>query len=258
MLRRNEIGKGTRRYFVITSLGRNRWYWVVWPSLRELQAASNRLYHIAEGIKETKETAVENTLAVAGRYAVWIAAKYAKTYYQNNKANLKSMADSPLKSQATQVPVVQEFLFRDIYDPTVKQWQAVPHGIVKRTRKYIYVDQNPFTIGNLTTSWLDGDASTYKLDRQSLDVQGYAFIPATSFLTDQEEPIFFVSARHTWQGSQLPIYLQVLHLSWPCTVTEVHEAYRKLVRSVHPDGGGSHEKFIELQVAYEQALHLCR
>jgi hypothetical protein len=37
----------------------------------------------------------------------------------------------------------------------------------------------------------------------------------------------------------------------------VEEFYRQKSREVHPDCGGSHEAFIELQRAYEQAMELC-
>ena len=49
----------------------------------------------------------------------------------------------------------------------------------------------------------------------------------------------------------------MLNLSWPCTLTEVKRAYRKLVKGAHPDGGGNQDKFLALQEAYEQALQLC-
>ena len=254
----NETGKRNRRFFAITSVGKNRWYWVVWPSLQELQAAVTPLFHIAEGVEDTKEVAVEKALDVGGIYASWIAAKYAKAYYQNNKADKTARGDRPPKAELADVPVLHEFLYRDIYDAGTRQWVSEPHRIVRRTSKYVFVEQHVSSSAALTGSWLDAEQPTYRLDRQALEQQGYAFIPATTVLSDQEEPVFFISAHYTWQGSQVPACLQVLNLSWPCTPTEVQEAYRKLVRSAHPDGGGSHEKFIELQAAYEQALRLCR
>lgn len=242
----------------MTSIGRNRWYWVVWPSLKELQEAVAPLFHIAEGVEETKDVAVEKALDVAGMYASWIAAKYARAYYQNTKAGTITIGNRPRKAKAADLPSLHEFLYRDIYDTATKQWVSEPHRIVRRTSKFVYVEQHPFSPDALTGGWLDQEQPAYRVDRQALEKQGYAFIPATTVLTDREEPVFFVSARYTWQGSQVPPCLQALHLSWPCTVTAVQEAYRRLVRSAHPDGGGSHAKFIKLQAAYEQALRLCR
>jgi hypothetical protein len=254
----NETGKGNRRFFALTSLGKNRWYWVVWPSLIELQTSANPISHIAEGVEETKADAVEKALDVAGRFAAWVAGKYALAYYQNTKAGTTPSGNRSRIPGSPGVPVLHEYLYRDIYDDSTKQWQSVPHRIVNRTSKYIYVEQRPFSRDDLTGSWLDGEQPVYRLDRQALEQQGYAFIPATAALPEHEEPVFFISERYIWQGNQVPTCLKVLHLSWPCTVTDVHEAYRKLVKSTHPDGGGSHDKFLELQAAYEQALRLIK
>ena len=77
---------GNRRFFATASLGKNRWYWVVWPSLRELQISVNPISPIAEGVEQTKADDVEKVLDVAGRLAAWIAGKYVKAYYQNTRA----------------------------------------------------------------------------------------------------------------------------------------------------------------------------
>jgi hypothetical protein len=258
MMSANETGKGNRRFFAIASLGKNRWYWVVSPSLSELQTLANPVSHIAEGVEETKADAVEKALDVAGRFATWIAGKYAKAYYQNTKAGRTPTGNRARNVESPDVPVLHEYLYRDIYDAGNKQWMSMPHRIVNRTSKYIYVEQRPSSREDLTGSWLDGEQPTYRLDRQTLEQQGYAFIPAAAALADHEEPVFFISERYVWQENQAPACLKVLHVSWPCTVTDVQDAYRKLVKSAHPDGGGSHDKFLELQVAYEQALRLCR
>jgi hypothetical protein len=253
----NEAGKASRRFFAITSLDTSRWYWVVWPSLSELQSSTQPLFHIAEGIEKTKAAAVEKALDVAGRFATWIAAKYAKAYHQNTKVDTTRIGPRPRNLGSSNVPVLHEFLYRDIYDPTTKQWMSVPYRITRKTSKYIYVEQRPYSRKGLPGSWLDDEYPTYRLDRQTLEQQGYAFIPATANLKENEEPVFFTSEHYKSQGNQVPACLQVLHLSWPCTVTEVQEAYRRLVKTAHPDGGGSHDKFLELQAAYEQALRLC-
>lgn len=48
--------------------------------------------------------------------------------------------------------------------------------------------------------------------------------------------------------------LSVLGLSYPCTKDDVKRAYKRLAKQLHPDSGGSHEKFIALNAAYEQAM----
>jgi hypothetical protein len=128
-----------RRFFAVAALGANRCYWVVWPSLEELQASEEPLLHIDEGCEKTKAEAVDRAL--------------------------------------------------------------------------------------------------------------------------QEEPVFFDRPRHDRArrfGGQLAQCLKMLNLSWPCTVADVKQAYRRLVKRAHPDGGGSHDQFLALQEAYEQALRMCR
>ena len=247
----NATSKGNRRFFAIASLGRSRWYWVVWPSLIELQSSINPLFHIAEGVEETKAQAVEKALDTAGRYATWIAAKYARAYYRNTRAGSGRM-------ESAAVPVLHEFLYRDIYDASTQQCTSMPHRIVRKTSNYVFVEQHPYSPEHGTGSWMEAEQITYRLDRQFLEKNGYAFLPASVILTDHEEPVFFAARRGNGYESQLLKCFQVLHLKWPCTVSEVQEAYRRLVKSAHPDGGGSHDQFIELQTAYEQALRLCR
>src|SRR5215207_8240319 len=102
----NETGKGNKRFFAITSLDRSRWYWVVWPSLDELQTSVNPLFHIAEGVEKTKAAAVEKALEVGGRYATWIAAKYAKAYHHNTKAGTTRVGDRPGNAESPGIPVL--------------------------------------------------------------------------------------------------------------------------------------------------------
>src|SRR5215208_6530438 len=132
----NETGKGNRRFFAISSLGKNRWYWVVWPSLSELQTSTTPVSHVVEGVEETKADAVEKALDVAGRFGTWIAAQYALAYYQNTKAGATLTGNRARIAGSPDVPVLHEYLYRDVYDAVTKQWKSVPHRIVNRTNKY--------------------------------------------------------------------------------------------------------------------------
>ncbi len=255
----NDPRKGKKRFFAISSPGRKRWYWVVWPSLEELQAAKEPLLHIAEGYEKSKAKAVERASELAGNDAERIAAKYAKAY-RRNRADTRQKKNEHRITEPPDIPAAQEFLYRDVYDTVTKHWDSVPHRIVRKTTKYVYVEQRPYSPGDLTASWLDRERPAFRLDRQALGQNGYAFIPVTAYVADTEEPMFFAKARHERTGSyerQLPKCLDMLRLSWPCTVTDVKEAYRKLVKCAHPDGGGDHDRFLALQEAYEQALQMC-
>jgi hypothetical protein len=90
-----------------------------------------------------------------------------------------------------------------------------------------------------------------------LEQEGYAFVPATAYVEDAEE-IYFSNEYTKASGDVQIKCIQMLNLSWPCTEADVKGAYRRLVKSTHPDGGGSQEQFLALQETYEQALQLCR
>jgi hypothetical protein len=249
----------SRRFFAITSLGRNRWYWVVWPSLAELQASEEALLHVADGCEKTKAEAVERALEVAGSRAEWVAAKYATAYRQSRLVS-RGAADNEHATAPSGAPDTQEFLYQDVRDEATRHWRSVPHRVVRKTRKHIVVERRAYVPDDLTGSWLDHEQPTFRLDRRMLEQEGYAFVPVTADAADMEEPVFFTRPYHVRVGRRepgSPRCLDTLGLAWPCTAAEVKSAYRKLVKRSHPDGGGSHAKFLALQAAYEEALQLC-
>jgi hypothetical protein len=234
-----------RTFFAVTSLGKDRWYWVVWPSLEMRQSSGEPARHLAEGYEHTKAEAVERALKVAGMRGEWVAAKYAKAYRGRH-------------SQGRQTLEAVEFLYRDVQDMATGQWRSVPHRVGKKTKKYVYVERRPYNPERLTGSWLDRDVPTFRLDRAMLEHKGYAFVPLTA---DVDDPLFFAvpyKERVVQYAGQAFTCFSLFGLSFPCTVAEVKAAYRRLAKRAHPDHGGSHGEFLKLQAAYEQALHLCR
>jgi hypothetical protein len=256
----NEPEKGKRRFFAVTSLGKNRWYWVVWPSLAELQASEEPLLHIGEGYQKTKAEAVERALSLAGMNAEWAAAKYARAYHGSRTGRGRE-GRRPGASLPPGAPVMQEFLYRDVYSPKTHEWVSMPHRVVKKTSKTVFVEESPYSPDEMAAGWFERENPTFRLDRQALEKEGYAFIPAGVDIADTEEPLFYRwprQMRRRWYESLSPRCLVVLDLSWPCTVTEVKGAFRRLVKQAHPDGGGTHDEFLALQEAYEQALRMFR
>ena len=61
-----------------------------------------------------------------------------------------------------------------------------------------------------------------------------------------------------WARRDRPPCLETFDLKLPCTEEQVLEAYRRKVKQMHPDKGGSLQKFLQLQKHFEQAMYLAR
>jgi hypothetical protein len=61
-----------------------------------------------------------------------------------------------------------------------------------------------------------------------------------------------------WARQDEPPCLQALDLKMPCTEEEVLAAYRKRVKTLHPDRGGDLQQFLRLQKHFEQAMYLAK
>jgi len=248
----NSPDRTDRRFFAVASLEEGRWYWVVWPSLAELQAADEPLFIIADGFGETQEKAVERALNMGGRHARRVAAKFARDHYDRH-VRAQEIGGMTGGRHSAGAPAPQEFLYREVYDPAREAWVSMPHRVARTTPKYVFVERQPYNLDVRTGAWLDRERPTYRLDRKALERDGFAYIPASAVISDDEEPLFF-----SQPGSILPVFacLKTLELSWPCTQEDVKAAYRRLVKTAHPDGGGDHARFLALQEAYDAALRL--
>lgn len=235
-----------KRFFAVASLGKGRWYWVVWPSAEEVQAGEG-LPHVAEGYEETKAEAVDRALEVAGMHGAWLAAGHARQYQRQRS---RGGGEGGLGAV--------EVLYHDVQDRETGSWFSLPHRVVRKTRRYVYVEQRPYDPERLAGGWLDLGAPTYRLDREALEREGHAFVPITAEIDD---PLFFgapYEERVERVAAEVFPCFRRLGLSFPCTVDQVKAAYRRLAKDAHPDRGGSHDGFLALQEAYEQALRLCR
>jgi hypothetical protein len=243
-------------FFAVTSLGRDRWYWVVWPSLEMLQSGEAS-QHVADGYERTKAKAVDRALEAAGMHGEWVAAKYARQYHRRlsreRRARGRAQGDG-----STATPAILEFLYRYVQDASTGRYLSIPHRVVRKTERYVYVERQAYDPGQLTGSWLDHGGPTFRLSRTMLEQEGYALTPV---MADVDDPLFFATsyqdhvAEHPYR---LLACFRLLNLSFPCTASEVKAAYRELVKRFHPDQGGSHDEFLVLREAYEQALRLCR
>ena len=51
-----------------------------------------------------------------------------------------------------------------------------------------------------------------------------------------------------------PPWAAALEVEYPCDVSTVRKAFRRLARTTHPDAGGSHEAFLRVQRVFAEAL----
>jgi hypothetical protein len=139
-----------------------------------------------------------------------------------------------------------------------RAYLSIPHRVFRRTKKYVTVEQRAYDPEDLTGSWLDHGGPVFRLSRTMLEQEGYTLAPVTANVDD---PLFFAVpyeegvAKHAHRSLAC---FEMLNLSFPCAASEVKAAYRRLVKGIHPDQGGSHDEFLALREAYEQALRLCR
>ncbi len=64
--------------------------------------------------------------------------------------------------------------------------------------------------------------------------------------------------REDTRDSDAPLpWAAILGLTEPFTIEQIRQAYRSRSREAHPDVGGSHEEFVRLQRAYQQAMRAC-
>jgi hypothetical protein len=59
-----------------------------------------------------------------------------------------------------------------------------------------------------------------------------------------------------WVRRDTPRCILALDLTLPCTEEDVLAAYRRKVKSLHPDLGGDQRAFLRLQAHFEQAMTL--
>lgn len=62
--------------------------------------------------------------------------------------------------------------------------------------------------------------------------------------------------RPEWARRQTPACVAALGLHLPCSEDDLKRAYRRRVKSLHPDHGGDRRRFLYLQRQFEEALEV--
>jgi hypothetical protein len=84
--------------------------------------------------------------------------------------------------------------------------------------------------------------------------QGKGFVDEVRFLY----PDHFEGELGSNSSNGTPHWASVLRIEPPWTSDKVKDAYRSRSKSAHPDAGGTHQEFLRLQAAYDEAREYCR
>lgn len=125
-----------------------------------------------------------------------------------------------------------------------------PCWVMKKTAKQVHI-LSP-SLGKL---WLNRE----KLEREGkvYHSKPHEYFYAVHPGVDPEKIRYGQMWTDAWKllGGGHPAFA-VLGLQQGCSKPDIKRAYKKLARRAHPDFGGSHEAFIELNKAYEEAMRL--
>lgn len=117
-----------------------------------------------------------------------------------------------------------------------------------------------------TETWPDGfDAAAvagYLALAFGVPLLGYLcmVLDFRAYLRSLRRAIMVISGYQTelpeWVRKTTPQCIMALGLTLPCTPEDVLNAYRRKVKELHPDRGGSRRDFLRLQAHFEQAMAL--
>lgn len=114
----------------------------------------------------------------------------------------------------------------------------IARPIIKKTAKKVFVAYNDYRIFTLDRQELEQEGSVWHRQQKE---RWYSEAGKAQFEKEQDE-------LHT------PKPLKKLGLTKYATEAEIKKAYHRLSKQCHPDAGGTHQAFIELQTNYENAL----
>lgn len=218
------------------SLGRNRWYWIVWRCFEDV---CNDTDPIATGYAASANECEAAALAVepgaANVQAGWASSHHRKTCVQRRMR--KPASDSKQTVQ-------QEYLYTnhdkgDWWDGTGDWLYSQAHRIVKVTKQSVFVEKEYWRsqIG----------VETYRLDRRELEENGETW-------SHQARERFFTKPIEERRQQCRPQYLVDLDLPAGATKGQIKSQFRRLAMKHHPDRFGDAEEFKRVKRAYDKAM----
>jgi hypothetical protein len=238
----------------VASAGRGRWQWFLWRDYRQLCDADP----VAGGTAGDRECAVEQLMDAArglglaldpSTIRAWGAQQWRKVLATRKRLS------RPSRQTGAQP---QEFVYRHylMYDDetTSNRWETERHRILRRTRRYIFVNlvpDEPFYARSEGYTW----ASTLLVDTIALEGgravthrqfrwSKFNLSPTPPACLDQDPPCSC--------PAELAASLELLGLSWPFTAPQLRAAYRRASLEHHPDRGGTTATMQALNEAHER------
>jgi hypothetical protein len=244
--RRNIMTDNNFRAFSRCSVGKNKWFWVIY---KDLGATGERIAEASGYTSSASEAEEQARAAIKSKYgqvAAWQRpAHYAALAYRREVAKRRVNR----KSSTTDAKEI-EYLYVD-YEGDYTDG-SVAHRIIRKTAKRVFVARYGVNSCNEDDKWEeDGqvyhDVETIALDRHQLETEGCA--------TNKRCWFYF----HTtpWEARHKPATsrcLDLLGLEGGASAERIKAAYRRLAKEHHPDRGGNGEEFKRLQEAYEMAI----
>jgi hypothetical protein len=222
------------------SLGRSRWYWVVYRSYSDLFDQADP---IATGYSDSPEGCEAGALAIeptATCYRTHLAAGH------HRKLCIEKRKRKP--SSNSKKTVQQEYVYTDHdagWDYGASEWHSQSHRIIKVTRNSVFVDKE---------RWYSSgghDVECYRLDRAELMATGEVW-------SRQARERFYTTPIEQRRQQFRPQYLVDLDLPHDANEAQIKSQFRRLARVHHPDCGGDAEEFKRIKAAYEQATSAVR
>lgn len=218
------------------SLGRNRWYWVVYRSWDDV---FNQADPIATGYAASPEQAEVAAFAVeptAACYRTYLASAHHRRLCVQRRMR-KPASDSKQTVQ-------QEYLYTDHdkgdwWDGTGDWLYSQAHRIVKVTKHSVFVEKEQWRSQR--------GVETYRLNRRELEENGKVW-------SRQARERFFTKPIEERRQQYRPQYLVDLGLPAGATKAQIKSQFRRLAMRHHPDRFGDAEEFKRVKRAYDEAM----